>query len=80
MLVHQAAGSFEIWTDVMPQTAAVLELVRKLSFLGVNEISLVREDLSTSFFRRPAWTDLKGYPSEVCFHEHGNRHIWEGLQ
>ncbi len=29
MLVHQAAGSFEIWTGVMPGTAAVLDIVRK---------------------------------------------------
>lgn len=29
MLVYQAAGSFEIWTGIMPHTAAALELVRK---------------------------------------------------
>jgi shikimate dehydrogenase len=29
MLVHQAAGSFKIWTGIKPCTAAVLELVRK---------------------------------------------------
>ncbi len=29
MLVHQAAGSFEIWTGIMPGTAKVLEMVRK---------------------------------------------------
>ncbi|NOQ21742.1 MAG: hypothetical protein GQ565_03690 [Candidatus Aegiribacteria sp.] len=29
MLVHQAARSFEIWTGIMPGTAAVLETVRK---------------------------------------------------
>lgn len=29
MLVHQAARSFEIWTGIMPGTAAVLEMVRE---------------------------------------------------
>ncbi len=29
MLVHQAAGSFEIWTGIMPSTAAVLKMVKE---------------------------------------------------
>ncbi len=33
------------------------------------DISLVRDNLVTNVWRRPAWTSANGYPSEVAFHE-----------